>query len=143
MVILSKSKIEEIKRELKDLEVSLKNENEEQALRGGPMDSFKEAAAFSVSKQAKEARVKSLNDILKNSQILPDFITGNKIVLGKWFKIKNKIGIKRYRLVDPVEADPRNGLISYKSPLGEIVINKTKNEKIQFNNEPLLIVEIE
>lgn len=66
MAILSKEKIIEFERECKELKASLSDENREQFLRGGPMDSFKEAAAFSVSKQAKESRIEFLADILKS-----------------------------------------------------------------------------
>jgi len=143
MAYLSKIKIEEIKSEFLTLNKSLNLENEEQTLRGGPMDSYKEAAAFSISKQAKESRVQQLKNILKSVQVLPNYIAGKKIVLGKWFILKNHFGIKRYRLVDPIEADPRNNLVSVESPLGKAVFLKTEKKQIKFNNETLFIIKVE
>ena len=143
MILLSKAKIEEIKQECVSLKKSLKVENEEQVLRGGPMDSYKEAAAFSVSKQAKESRIHELELIIRDVKKLPNYIKGRKIVIGKWFSLKNQFGIKRYRLVDPFESDPSKGLISSDSPLGKAVSMKSQNDKIQFNKNLISIINVE
>ena len=143
MAMLSKTKIDEIEKEFLTLSKSLNLENEEETLRGGPMDSYKESAAFSVSKQAKESRVQELKNILKNIQVLSDYVDGKEIVTGKWFILKNRFGVKRYRLVDPIEADPSKDLISSESPLGKAIYLKCTNDNIQFNNDKLSIVHIQ
>lgn len=143
MILLSKNKINELRQEYNSLKKSLIKENEEEAQRGGPMDSYKEAAAFSISKQAKAKRVEELNNILNEAKELPEYIEGKSIILGKNFVLEGKLGAKRYTLVDPVEADPSKNKISIDSPLGKAVLNKTAGSIINVSNNNLVIISVE
>ena len=143
MPILSKNKILELKRTLNDLKKSLAIDNELNTKMGGPMDSFKETASYSVTVKAKEFKINEIIEILSDTSELPDKIIGNSIILGKWFVISNGYKDIRYRLVDPIEADPSKSLISYRSPLGVKVLGKKIQENFILNGNTFTIKFIE
>jgi transcription elongation GreA/GreB family factor len=132
-IYLSSAKLAAIKAEYTELKASLDKENEEFTLRGGPMDSVKEAAAFSVSLAAKKSLVGEMEGILAKAKVLPDEIPGDKVVLGKWFSVKSPTAETKYRLVHQLEADPSKNLVSANSPLGKSVLNLTTGKRFSLN----------
>lgn len=140
---ISKQRLLEIKNEIKNKKSYLKHELEEGVKRGGPMDSFKEAAAVSANLQAHNQKLKELENILKDVQELPDVIPGDKIILGKWFEIETITGRKRYRLVESIEADISKNLLSIESPLGQAVLGKKERQKVVINENELSISRVE
>jgi transcription elongation GreA/GreB family factor len=140
---LSQAKIANLEQEYQALYLSLKKEKEEGVQKGGPMDSFKEAAAVAVNMGAKDEKVSELRNILAEAQILPDYAPGDIIQIGKWFSISGPNGKRRYRLVDPIEADPQQNLVSELSPLGQLVLNQKKGTKFVLNSIDFVIVNIE
>lgn len=140
---ISAQKLIEIKKEIENKKRYLKHELEEGVKRGGPMDSFKESAAVSANLQAHNQKLKELENVLKDVQVLPDSVPGNEIILGKWFEIENVIGRKRYRLVESIEADISNSLLSIESPLGKAVLGKKEGEKVVINENELSIIKVE
>ena len=143
MPILSKNKINELKQTLSELSKSLITDNELNTLMGGPMDSFKETASYSVTVKAKEFKIDEIKEILSDIKELPEKIKGELIVLGKWFIVNNGIKDIRYRLVDPIEADPNNNLISFKSPLGLNVLGKKFGDSFKLNGCNFKIIKVQ
>lgn len=143
IVYISQECKDRLEQELNTLRSSLHKANEEGTRMGGPMDSFKEAAAFQVSQGAKNTKIKELEEILKNIKILPLKIDGDSIILGKWFSIDNGMKITRYRLVHPVEADPSNNLLSIESPLGKNVLKMKEGHSFVMNESKFKLVTVE
>ncbi len=141
-VFISKNKYDELKLELSELQKSLLKDNEEATKMGGPMDSYKEAAAIQVSLGAKRQKVTELEDIMKRIEILPEQVPGDKIVLGKYFTIDNGEKQIRYRLVHPVEANPTLNLVSVDAPLGKAVINQVAGYEFILNTRTFRIIKI-
>ena len=53
------------------------------------------------------------------------------IRLGARVKIRHEDGEEAsYLLVSPAEADPRRGRISEESPIGRVLLGRTKNEEV-------------
>ena len=140
---ISGLKLEEIKKEIENKKSYLKNELEEGVKRGGPMDSFKEAAAVSANLQAHNQKLKELENILNDAEELPEYVPGDEIILGKWFMLDFGKEIRRMRLVESIEADASVGLLSVESPLGQNLISKKQGEMINFNGQSIVIIEIE
>lgn len=140
---ISKQKISEIKKEIENKKAYLKNELEEGVKRGGPMDSFKEAAAVSANLQAHNQKLKELENILNDAEELPDYVSGDEIILGKWFEIESGAGRKRYRLVESIEVDISKNLLSIESPMGIAVLGRKVGEKIMINNNEMTIIIVE
>lgn len=75
-----------------------------------------------------QGRIRYLEDLLKHSTIIKN--TNAKIVsIGSSISLLNLNSNKEeiYTIVDSIEADPQNGFISFNSPLGKLLLNKTKN----------------
>ncbi|MEI7579793.1 MAG: GreA/GreB family elongation factor [bacterium] len=143
MPTISQTKFAQLKQNYQELKASLLKENIQNTLMGGPMDSFKETASFQAAKAAKESKLKELKKILENIAILPDNVPGDTIILGKWFSLENPLQKMRFRLVDSLEADPQNKLLSIDSPLGQLVLNKKQGEQFEFNQLKYLITKVE
>jgi transcription elongation factor GreA len=140
---ISAQKLIEIKKEIENKKRYLKHELEEGVKRGGPMDSFKEAAAVSANLQAHNQKLKELENMLKDVQELPDEVPGDEIILGKWFEIESDTGRKRYRLVESIESNISNNLLSIESPLGKAVLGKKEGTEININNNVMKILIVE
>jgi transcription elongation factor GreA len=130
---ISKAKYLEIQKEHSDLQKSLQDELDESTSRGGALNSYKEAATYRLSLEAKHTRVNMLEEILKEAEILPDKVEGDTIRIGKEFTLRSAAGEKNYRLVSSAEADPASGNISDVSPLGKMLLNKRAGEEFDFN----------
>jgi len=82
-----------------------------------------------------EARIKELESIIKNSDVIEinKKTTSN---LGKKITVEYDDGfVAEYTLVGSLEADPSEGKISNESPLGKEIINRKKGDRITIRNE--------
>ena len=140
---ISNQKLLELQKEVEAKRKFLENELEEGVKRGGPMDSFKEAAAVSTNLQAHNQKLKELEDILNDAEALPDYVDGDEILLGKWFDIDIDTDSKSFRLVESIEADISKNLLSVDSPLGKAVLGKKQGEKINFNEKTITITNVD
>jgi transcription elongation factor GreA len=73
-----------------------------------------------------EGRIQGIERMLKNSQIIPeDKVPGReKVELGAHVSLQEgDLPVETYHLVGPAEADPRNGKISFESPIGSALID--------------------
>ena len=140
---ISKADIEKIQNEIKKIQEFLKHELEEGVKRGGPMDSFKEAAAVSANLQAHNQKLKELENIVNNATELPEQVGGEEIVLGKLFEISQNGITKRYRLVETAEADISKGLLSLESPLGKALLGKKSGDTVEINTVTHNILKVE
>lgn len=128
-IYLSDFKIEQLKKELLELE---KQEAEHAKESGKDMAySFKDAAATDVSRMKYSKRIGEIRDVLKNAKALPAKIDSDEVVIGSWVKVFIDNRMQLFRIVDPVEADPSNASISYKSPLGALLMGKKAGEIIK------------
>lgn len=97
---------------------------------------LKENAEFDAEKQNQaivESRILDIKNILMNSTIVDKAKDTNTINIGSEiilfdFEFDEEI---EYKLVDTVQADPLNSLISYDSPIGKELMNKSLNETIE------------
>jgi len=74
-----------------------------------------------------EAKIKEIETILKNSEIITDNVLTN---LGKYVTIRFEDDgtVETFKIVGSLEADPLKGLISYESPLGHAILHRKINE---------------
>lgn len=141
-MLLTKNGLENIKKERDKIQMFLTEEATESAKRGGPMDSFKEAAAISASLQAYEKKLAELNEIIEKAEVLPDKVTGELIIIGKTFKVQDAIRTNTYTLVESAEANISLGKISKDSPLGKSVYEKKAGYRFELNGNSFLILEV-
>jgi transcription elongation factor GreA len=73
-----------------------------------------------------EGRIQNIERILKNCQIIPEGkVPGReKVEIGAHVSIREgDLPVETYHLVGPAEADPRNGMISFESPIGSALMD--------------------
>lgn len=73
--------------------------------------------------------------ILSRAQLLPRRRDALKVALGSIVDLIDSTGrVVRYQLVESIEANPSDGRISVKSPLGQNLIGKTIRDTIQWGS---------
>ena len=85
-------------------------------------------------KQAEvEGRIKEIEDILNNCEIIEENAKGNRIGLGSNVTLKFIETGKEaeYMIVGSVESDPFNGKISNSCALGEAIMGKTVGDVVE------------
>jgi transcription elongation factor GreA len=80
-----------------------------------------------------EASIADLEDQLSRAMVIdPTTLSGDKVVFGATVTLIDEGDKKvRYQLVGQVEADAKDGKISYNSPLGRALIGRQKGEEVE------------
>lgn len=97
---------------------------------------LKENAEYHSAKEEQamlHAKIKDVEDKIARAQILEEQdIDTSKAYMGASVRVLNKKTKKEitYTLVNPVEADMRNGKISTTSPVGRAVLGSTVGEEV-------------
>ena len=80
-----------------------------------------------------QSRVKELNYILSNSEIISDAGKSNQDFVSIGSKIEVKIDgqTREYTIVGVQEADPLSRKISNESPLGRAFLGKSKGDQVE------------
>jgi len=72
-----------------------------------------------------EGRIQEIEAILRNTIIIEKNKTQGVVFIGSSVTIQEEgFDPETYHLVGPTEADPRNGKISYESPIGRALMDK-------------------
>ena len=90
-----------------------------------------ENAEYDVAREEQglvETRIAEIEDILHNAEIIKN-VSSSKVILGSKVELRTgKTGVV-YTIVGPVEADPIEGRISDKSPIGLALFGKKVGDK--------------
>jgi len=80
-----------------------------------------------------EATIADIEDQLSRAMVIdPKSLSGDKVVFGATVTLVDEDDKKvRYQLVGPIEADAKDGRISYNSPLGRALIGRRKGEEVE------------
>jgi transcription elongation factor GreA len=135
---LTREGLEKLKKELAYLESTKRKELAKILKHAISFGDLKENAAYHEAKDAQgflEGRISELKEIVgtaqmieKNNSQMSDVQIGSTVVL------ESENGKEKFQVVGPDEADILNGKISYKSPLGEIILGKKKGETAILKN---------
>lgn len=97
---------------------------------------LKENANYHDAKEKQalnEGRIRDLEEMIRNAQIIKEGATTGKIRVGSTVSIA-EVGfedeIEEYRIVGAVEADPIEGRISNESPIGSALLGKKKGQVV-------------
>lgn len=83
--------------------------------------------------EATEAELFEKQHILKCAKLLPGKRDRLKVAIGSVVDLVDQQGrLFRYTLVDSLEANPSDGRISIKSPLGQSLLGRTLREEIEW-----------
>ena len=83
-----------------------------------------------------EAEIADKKLILSTARLAPTKRERMRVAIGSIVDLVDYQGrLFRYKIVDSVEANPSDGRISYLSPLGKSLINKTIRDIIEWGND--------
>jgi transcription elongation factor GreA len=80
-----------------------------------------------------EAMIADIDDQLSRAMVIdPSTLSGNKVVFGATVTLVDEDDKKvKYQLVGQVEADAKDGRISYNSPLGRALIGREVGDEVE------------
>jgi len=83
-----------------------------------------------------ESELADKNLLLASSELIPTKRTHLRVAIGSVVDLIDKHGhLFRYTVVNSVEADPSDGRISTKSPIGQSLLGRTVRDIIEWGNE--------
>ncbi|MCL2765559.1 MAG: transcription elongation factor GreA [Treponema sp.] len=137
-LMVTKAMYEEKKKQLMhimDVEVPANSKEIEYALSLGDL---RENAEYKAAKEKQEqlnSQVAKLKEDIDRAQLFdPNSVSTSRVSFGtKVVLFNEKTGSKEeFTILGPWESDPNNNIISYLSPFGSAIINKTAGEKFDF-----------
>lgn len=137
--------LEKLKKELRDLQTTGRREVAEQLKHAAGFGDLSENAAFDEAKRAQgflEGRIIELSHIIFDAKAV-DGPSNGKAQIGSTVVVEVEGKKESYQIVEPEEADIMEGKISHESPLGGLLIGKSKGDKFIFEiNENKIAYEI-
>lgn len=98
-------------------------------------DDIDDNVAYEVAKNEQaflEGRISQLQQKLALARLIEPYNPNGSIQIGSTITLKDSAEVEStYRIVGPTETNPRGGLISYESPLGQALIGKQAGEEIE------------
>ena len=133
---ITDDKLKELEAELKRLKTEGRTDIAEKIRVARGYGDLSENSEYDEAKneQAKiEARILEIEAMLKNVEIISDIKGSAKTVMvGVTVKVLDMEYDEEleYRVVGPLDADPRNGMISDESPVGKALIGKKTGDEV-------------
>jgi len=137
---LTQSGYDQHKKELEELKGPIREKNLLDLKEARAQGDLSENADYDAARdeQARiEARIKEIENILKNSVIINENSRSRLISVGKQVTVKFvKQNLERQlKIVGSVEANPLNNQISDESPLGKALIGNKKGQTVNYKAE--------
>ncbi|MBU4298626.1 transcription elongation factor GreA [Patescibacteria group bacterium] len=132
---LTSEGFEKLKKELGYLEKVKRKEISEMLRQAASEGDLSENAGYDAAKDKQgfvEGRIRELKKIITQAEVIEKKENG-KVCLGSFVFLKSNEGKEKFQLVSPEEADILNNKISFKSPLGEALLNKRKGDIVRIN----------
>jgi transcription elongation factor GreA len=127
---------EKLKQELAELKGPVREELARRLRAAIQQGDLSENADYIHAKEEQgfiEGRIQNIERMLKNSQIIPEGkVPGReKVEIGAHVTIQEGEGpLETYHLVGPAEAKPREGKISFESPIGSALMDHKVGETV-------------
>ncbi len=132
---ISAEKLESLKKEFKDLRDIRIPELAKRIDDARQMGDLSENAEYHAAREEMswaQSRMKELEFIITNAQIIPTGGDGSKsISIGARIVVEVNGKKREYALVGAQEADPLSGKISNESPLGQAFLGKRKGDNVE------------
>ena len=132
---LTQEGLEKLKKELDNLENVRRKEITERIRHTASQGDLKENAGYHMAKEEQgfvEGRIKELKEIINQAEIISK--NGKEEVqIGSFVQLESDGKKEEFQLIGPEEADILNNKISFKSPLGESILNKKKGDIVIIN----------
>jgi len=136
-IIMTKDGYEQVKNELNHLKGVHRREVAERIRESKQFGEFLENSEYEEAKAEQayvEGRILELQHILQHAVVVDGpQETGDKIGIGSLVQVRDERTGKEteYRIVGPVEADPANHRISYQSPVGQALLDRSTGDVVK------------
>lgn len=136
---LTEKGLEDIKKEYDELVNAKRPQVVKRLATARDMGDLSENAEYTAARDELaliDGRIEELEGLLKNATLIEEKPRGKKSKIANLgSKVTLKIGNKKevFTIVGEWESDPREKKISNESPLGQALIGKTINDKIEIN----------
>ncbi len=128
-----KLKLEQELKEIKEIRLPEIIEKIEQAKEMGDLSENAEYHDAKDQQGLMMAKVKEIDETLKNAVVSEISTSKSEIGLGTTFVVEDASGNKKqFTMVGFNEADPINGRISNESPIGQAFMYKSKGQTVEF-----------
>lgn len=139
--LLTKEGLKRIQQELQQLRTEGREriaERLESAFADGQDDEFVDNAELEAARNEQsflEGRIRELEEILGNYQLIEENGPRDSVGVGNWVTVveEDSDEKERYHLVGAAEADPAAGRISNESPLGRALLGAKKGDTVTVN----------
>ncbi|MFA7076579.1 MAG: transcription elongation factor GreA [Candidatus Izemoplasmatales bacterium] len=137
---LTEAGYDQLKAELDELKGEKRNANLEALKEARAQGDLSENADYDAARdeQARiEARIKEIENILKNSEIIKENNRSKVIGMGKTVVVKflhNNYELE-FTLVGKLEANPMQRKVSNESPIGKAIIGSKKGKVVTYKSE--------
>jgi len=131
---LNRESLEKLKKELNYLKSVKRMEVAKQLGQAAGFGDLTENAAYQEARESKELlerRILELEKKIEEAVIVKKSQKSNQVRLGSTVLVESPQKRIEFKIVDPEEADPLRGKISYDSPLGKNLLNKTKGSVVE------------
>lgn len=133
---VSKESLEELKNEqikLRDVSIPEIAKRIDEAKQQGDLSENAEYHQAREDMAWAQGRVKDLEQIINNAQIIVKQDHTDTVMVGSSLKVEINGKTKQYTIVGPQEINPAQGLISNESPLGEAFLGHKAGDKVEVN----------
>ncbi|MEE9247637.1 MAG: transcription elongation factor GreA [Dehalococcoidia bacterium] len=133
---LTRKRLEELKAELHILRTSKRHEVADRILRATGLGGTEDNADYNDAKNDQafiEGRILTMDNIVHNAVIIPERKhKSEKVDLGAKVTVKEESGrVAKYVIVGSTEANPKAGLISNESPVGQALLGKKAGDSVE------------
>jgi transcription elongation factor GreA len=112
--------------------------------RGREMGDLSENGLYKAAKMELgdiDRQIRHLKNLVQYGRVFEPS-DNNNVEMGHKVLIKSENGNREFLIVGEYEANPSEGKISIKSPIGQLLMGKKVGEKITFNNNVYIVTKI-
>jgi len=127
--------LEKMKKELEYLEKVKRKEVSEKLKQTASQGDLSENAGYDAAKEEQgfvEGRIKELKEIIAQAEVIKKKESGN-VQIGSFVVLDSEERKNKFQIVSPEEADILKAKLSFKSPLGEALLNKKKGDIVKID----------
>jgi len=131
---LTQEGLDKLKKELEYLKKEGRIEVAEQLKEAISFGDLSENAAYDEAKDNQaniEGKILELERLISSAKVIKDNENTGWVQIGSYVTIKDGGAEERYHVVGEDEANPMENRISFKSPLGQALMNKPKDAEVE------------
>ena len=131
---LTKKGYDDLQKEQEDLVKNKKPQAVDRLQKARAMGDLSENSEYTAAKEELafvEGRVREIEEILNNAEVIENNNTGDLVQVGSIVTVQMDGKSDLFQIVGEFEADPMNKKLSQNSPIGQALINKRVGDTVE------------